>query len=333
MSILSSEIKLYKSQTVSDTSANGGRRSTSEIVSNTLGNCFDHVLPDERTAGSQKQRKCFYKIANDDDLTLYSAKLFLDAPTAGDDWVTMFAGEPRDTMADHGSDRLYGVAFLAADVSAGASVVVVEVEDASIAGEIFADGDGVVITDKLTPGATAGNRELHTISGVPVVVDTQVTITLAGVLANDYAVAGNARVASVIDTGDVACTVDNWVETGDGTYDETTYPVVSDNLGTIEQSWTMEFLDATTFTCVGDVIGSVGSGSTGTNFAPVNPVNAKPYFTLDANGHGGTHSAGDTIEFDTHGAEVPFYLDRTVPAGASTVSGNRITPVLLGATA
>lgn len=332
MSILSSELQLFKSAVVNDTSTNGGRISNNQIISGTLANCFDHVLPEERVSGSNKIRKCFYLVANDDDLILYAAKLFLDAPTPGEDWVTMFAGTMRDTVADHSSPRRYGCAFLQANANAGASTVILEVEDSSIAA-IFQNGDTIVITDKLTPTALAGNREVHTINGAPVVVGSQVTITLTATLANAYTTAANARVSSVIVAGDLAGTVSNWAETGTGTYDEVTYPVLTDNIGTMEQTWTVTFSDASTFSVVGDTIGSVGSGVIGSNFAPVNPDNSKPYFTLRAAGHGGTHTAGDTLVFQTHPPAYGFYLNRVLPAGAAAESGNRITPVILGATA
>lgn len=333
MSILASEIKIYRSLTVTDTSANGGRMSTNQIVSGALANCFSHVLPDERVTGSVKYRKIFYHVGNDDDLPLLAAKVFLDAPTPGADWMTFFAGTMRDTMADHsGSPRRYGSAFLQSNAAAGASSLIVTIEDSSVAG-IFAAGDEIVITDKLTPGAVSGNREFHVISGGPTVVGNQVTISLVGVLANSYTTAANARVASVLPIGDLACSVSNWAESGSGTYDETTYPILTDNLGTIEQSWTFAWLDATTFTCTGDTVGSVGSGTIGSNFAPVNPATSKPYFTLRAAGHGGTHVAGDTITCQTHPAAAAIFVRRDLPAAAASTASNRADLVLLGATA
>lgn len=60
---------------------------------------------------------------------------------------------------------------------------------------------------------------------------------------------------------DLLATVDNWVETGAGTYNESTYPVLLDHIGTAEQTWTLTFTDATNFTVIGDTIGSVGSNT------------------------------------------------------------------------
>lgn len=332
MPIVKSEIKLYKPEVVNELATNGGRISNNLVTSGEAANLFPIALPEDVASGRTWIRKAFFRIANDDDLPLYSGKFYLDAPTPGDDWVVAWQGTQRDTVADHPTPRLYGVAFLQANANAGASTIIVEVEDASITG-MFADGDEIVITDKATADATSGNRELHTISGAPVVVDKQVSIPIAGQLANSYTTAANARVGSVIDYGIVQSAVDNWVETGSFTYDEATYPVLCDSIGTREQTWTLRYTDnAGAFTVTGDTIGGVGAGTTGSNFAPVNPANGKPYFTLRAAGHGGSPLENDTLVFQTHPPVTPFFLKRVLPAGATGSNINRITPVLLGAT-
>jgi hypothetical protein len=119
--------------------------------------------------------------------------------------------------------------------------------------------------------------------------------------------------------GTVACSADNWVETAavDGTYDETTYPLTLDNIGTIEQTWTLTFSSATEFEVVGDVVGSIGTGDTSTDFIPINEDWTKPYFTLDAYGWADTWQANDTVVFQTHPAAVPFWLAQHVPVSCA----------------
>lgn len=333
MTLLSSEIVLYKSQTITETTSNGGRRGATKVTSGAVNNLFPLVLPEERTAGARKVRKVFVSVDNDDDETLYSAGIYIDAPTPGDDWVTMFAGTQRDTMADHtGSDNRYGVANLASNVAAGATTLIVNVEDATIA-SMFRDGGTICVTDRTLPtSAGSGNREFATISGAPSVSGTQVTITIPSPgLTNAYTTASGTRVAACLVAGDILCSVSNWAETSSaGTFDETTYPVDCDNLGTVEQTWTLTFSSATAFTVVGDTVGSVGSGTTSSDFAPSNPVASKPYFTLDVSGFGGTWASGDTIVFQTHPAGYPLYLDWIIPSGSDPVSSNRFTLVTYG---
>ncbi len=334
MTILNSELKFYKSATVDDTAANGGRMSANEIISGVVQNVFPHVLKAERDAGSTKYRKLFCKVQNDNDETLLGAQFWFDKPTAADDWCVMWPGTQRDAQGDiTGSERIYGCAALSADAAAGGSTLVVEVEDASLVG-IFQDGDTIRVTDKDTPDSTTGNEEFHTISGAPVVSGTEVTITIAGTLASDYTVASSSRAMSVYEPGDVLCSVDNWVETSvGGTYDEGAYPVITDNIGTVEQTWTLTFTDANSYTVSGDTVGDVGSGNISADFAPQNPDWSKPYFTLESAGFGGTWAAGDTIVFQTHPAAVPIWEKRVVPAGAASFANNAIIIVMAGESA
>jgi len=333
MTILDSELKCYKSATVNDTAANGGRMSNVQVISGVVQNVWPHVLKAERDAGSTKYRKLFYKVANDADETLFSAQLYFDAPTAAGDYVVMFAGTQRNTQADiTGSERKYGAANLQTNAVAGSNTLVVTVEDASLTA-MFVNGDTIRVTDKLTPTSATGNEELHIINGVPVVAGLQVTITTTAVLANNYTTAAGGRVMSIYNYGDVKCVADNWVETGAGTYDETTYPVICDNIGTIEQTWTLTFSDATNYTISGDTVGSLGAGSISTDFSPPNPDFSKPYFTLEHEGFGGTWAAGNTIVFQTHPAAVPIWEKRVVPTGAGSLANNKVTAVISGESA
>ena len=333
MTILDSELKCYKSAVVDDTTANGGRLSSTLVTSGVVQNVWPHVLKAERDAGSTKYRKLFFKVANDVDEALLSAQLYIDAPTAAGDYVVMFAGTQRNTQADiTGSERKYGAANLQTNAVAASNTLVVTVEDAALTG-MFVNGDTIRVTDKLTPTSVSGNEEIHVINGVPVVAGTQVTITTTAVLANNYTTAAGGRVMSIYNYGDVTCVVDNWVETGAGTYDETGYPVVCDNIGTIEQTWTLTFSDATNYTIAGDTVGAVGAGTILVDFAPSNPAFSKPYFTMEFEGFGGTWATGNTIVFQTHPAAVPIWEKRVVPAGAGSLANNKVTAVISGESA
>lgn len=334
MTILATELKAFYPATISDASANGGRVSFSPITSAALQNVFPHVFRAERLAGSTKHRKIFFRVNNDADETLYAPSIRLHAPTVGGDRVYFRVGTQRNTQGDlTGSERKFGVGTLKTTVTAGGSTLVVTVEDASLTG-IFQNGDKIRVTDKASPSSTSGNEEELTISGAPTVSGVDVTITTTTPLANGYT-AGLTYVSSVYyPSADLACTVDNWTETSAaGIYNETTYPVLGDNIGTAEQTWTLTFTDATNYTVVGDTLGSVGSGTIGTDFAPSNPAVSKPYFTLRSAGWAGTWAAGNTIVFQTHPPAIPIWETRVVPAGAASMAGNGITAVLEGETA
>ncbi len=329
MSIVDSELKFYKSATVDDTTSNGGVMTSTLITSGVLQNVFPHALAAERVAGSTKYRKIFGKVANDDDLTLLSPQVWIDVVTAADDWVTMFAGTQTDTQNDIGTPRLYGCASLKTDVSIGGGTLVVTVEDASITG-IFVDGDTIRVTDMEDPDSGTGNEEFHVISGTPSVSDDEVTITLTDTLSNAFLTADDTRVMSVYEPSDILCSVDNWVETGAFTYDEVSYEVVCDNIGTIEQTWTLTFSDDTNFTVSGNTVGALASGVIGTDYDEDNPDFTKPYFTLLSAGWGGTAVNGNTLVFQTHPASVPIWEERVIPAGATALSTNKTVLVLAG---
>jgi len=328
MPIAPEDIKYYRSATVSDTSSNGGRMSASEIISGAAKNVFPAIGESERTAGSLKYRKVFCKNANADGLTLQESKVYLDQYTLGDDIVTFFAASQIDTQADiTGTEKKYGCGKLDANASASDTVIDVLVEDG--ASNPFEDGDEFRITNMANVEA-AGQEEICTIVGAPVVVGDVVTITFTPALVNSYS-ASASRVMMIFrptpaDT--VAIAGDLVVTSAAGTFDADN--LLADNEGTIEQDWTLTFTSGTTFNIVGDTVGAQGSGSIGAGAAPDN--GGAPYFTLQAAGFGGTYLAGDTIEFTTHPSAVPVWIRREVPPAAAASSTNKFVIVLDGET-
>lgn len=141
------------------------------------------------------------------------------------------------------------------------------------------------------------------------------TVELSGQVANAYNT-GNTYVSGCLNEDEVKCLLEDWSETStSGTYDETTYPVILYNDGTEEDEFTLEFSDAANFSVSGAYFGSIGTGSTGSDFSPTNPNTGQPYFTIQSAGWGGSWVAGETITFKTHPAAVPMLLEEEVPAG------------------
>jgi hypothetical protein len=323
MSIIASEIKWYQAEEMSDATTNGGKMSATEAPDLTKNAIFPDVPQSERTAGSTKYRKVFIKIANDDDLTFFDPKIFVENYTPGDDSIMIFAGTQTDTQNDiTGSERVYGAGQLDADVSAAAGSITVATEGAAFA--MFQDGDTIRISDKADIDG-AGNEEYHVISGAPSYAVDVATINLVGTLANGYT-AASTRVTSVIEPADILSSFDTFVDTSaaTGVYDETGGNLTTDSIGTVEDSWTLTFTDATNFDAVGANSGAVGSGTTGAGISPLNADFSKPYFTLGSAGFSGTWQAGDTITFNTHPAALPVWYKRVVPAGAASYAGNKV---------
>jgi len=327
MTVLTSEIKFYRSAVVSDSPANGGRLGIAEAVSAVSQAVFPDVPESERTAGSVKYRKLFIKVENPNDEAFLNVFLFLDKVTPADDEMRFFVGTQTDTQNDISGPTLYGVGDLNATVLAGVNSIAVLVEDWS-AGVIFRNGDTIRISD-------GTNEEIHTINGAPGVAGNIITLTLTNNLANGYNSA-NTSISSGLNIGTIQADFDTWVETaaGSGTYAEgTPGNVVVDAIGGIEQDWTITFTSATNYNLTGNTLGAVGSGTVGGNFAPNNPDFSAPYFTILSAGWGGTWQTGDTITFTTHPAAQPVWYERTVPAGAAALASNFIDSVVIGESA
>lgn len=336
MSIVASELVWRKSAEVSDAGTNGGRMTVlaQAIASAVKNNIFPDVPQSERTAGSTKWRKVFIHVANDADLTLVAPKVFVESRTPGDDNVTFIAGTQTNTQSNIAADsnQRYGNGQLHANVTSTATSIVVDVEDAALT--MFAQGMKIRISDKASINGS-GNEEYAVIDTVNY-VGNECTLGLTTGLVNGYS-ASNTKVASVYEPGDVACSVTGWTEdngSNDGTYNEATYPLVLDNLGTIEQTWTVEFTGATSFTIHGDTLGqNFYSGNTGSDANPSNTNFSRPYFTLRSAGWNGTWGTGNTVQFTTHPAAIPLWYRRRVPAGASSLSGNSVIVAVDGESA
>ena len=340
MAIQANEIKWYRSELVNDTASNGGRLTANECLDNVKNNVWPDVSQAERLAGSVKYRKTFIKIANDEDLALINPQVFIETQTPGEDTIVLLLGSQTDTQTEvEAYNRFYGAAALDVDADAGDGVLLVNVETGNGVGghEIFQDGDLLRISDKSSVEAETGNSEFVRLASSNAISwnGNQATLTLAAavVLENGY-VAANSKVASVLEVADIEALLDNWSESSvAGTYDEMTSPVLLDHIGSIEQTWTLTFTSDSQFSCYGDQLGLVGSGSINdASFAPNNADFNKPYFTLTGGSPpwGGTWAASDTLSFSTHPAAVPIWEKRTVPAGANSFSGNKVVVAIVG---
>lgn len=307
MSILAAELQFYRSVTVADGGANGGRLGSARIADSVKNNIFPDPTQDERENGLTRYRKVFVKVENADDLALGNARVHLTRQTNGEDRVTLLEGTQRDTQAEL-SGRHYGCGVLKADAAAGAASFTVVLETAA---DLIRSGDTVWIGD-------GGNEEYF--SDVTVArSDTDATVTLApgDQLANAYA-AGVASAASVLDVGDLEPAVGDWTATSAaGTYDLENSPPGLGNLGTEEDDWTVTFTSSSAFSVAGAFAGSLASGSIGADYAPNNSAVGEPYFTLPMAGWGGTWQSGDTVTFSTHPAAAALWLQQVVPAGAA----------------
>ena len=325
MSIVASEIIWRKSATNDDTSSNGGRMTPTVIADDVKNNLWPDVSQAERASGSTKHRKAHCHIANDADLQMLETRVFVEKFTPGDDAVTIFSGDTKDTQATvSGAEQQYGCGQLNANAIAAATTVDVLTEAAAL--DYFKNGMLVRVSDKLNVDDAGGNAEYVTLTADATYASDVATLVFAGdPLINGYTAAAT-RVASVIEVGTVESAHGTVTYTptagGTGTFNPTY--LTTDSIGTIEQNWTLEFTTATAFNIVGDTVGAQGSGSTSGGASPTNSDYSKPYFVITSSAFGGAYEAGDTLTFTTTPATIPLWLKRTIPVAASSLSANKV---------
>lgn len=96
------------------------------------------------------------------------------------------------------------------------------------------------------------------------------------------------------------------------------FPIVMTNRGAITERWALIFTSDTAFRIVGESVGVIGTGTTGVDCAPVNPVTHVPYFFLPAVGWGSGWAAGNVERFNTDACGAPFWPVRTILQGPAT---------------
>lgn len=338
------DLQLYKTKT-------NGRMSDDEILTGVVQNLFTHVSSSQRTAGYFDYYKMWWQVADDDDGVGVDPEIYWDFPTlSDDDYVMFFDLADRTAIEDvpgyatgNDTEDKYGTAYLAAAITAGDQTFDVTVKNSAMASGndvIFRDGDTIKITNKTTDTSLSGDEEIHTLNGAPVVASDGITMTLtiadSGGFANSYAADGVVRVRSIfepssdLETSYSSFSVNTVNSSSDADYDDTLYPPVLDNIGTVDEDWTLYFTDATHFRLDGDSLGTgVDTGDTATDFEPSNAGRSRPYFKLEQAGFSGTYIAGDTVTFTTKPAAKGLGVKRVVPAGSASLANNKIGAVLV----
>ncbi len=172
----------------------------------------------------------------------------------------------------------------------------------------------------------------HRIEDMVLISEAQINgyIATVGPLTHSYP-ATETQVSSALIFGDLAgriirsFTQKTWDSvwrdaiSGDDTtakYDDKNYPFVLTNQGCIAQRWSIKFTSATEFDVVGENLGVIASGTTGSSCAPINPATSVPYFSIDYQGWGSGWATGNCLRFDTSAANAPLWIARTTMQGA-----------------
>lgn len=318
--MLSSHIKRYKSRLVNSGDTNGERISNNEIQSGVRNNLYPPISAADRAAGVSYPRKHFFKFASPTDEEVAIATFFLGKPTSLTDSKAYFwVGTQRDQQSDiTGSERKYATGTLTADIVAGATSLGIDFEPGLVALNIVQAGDKLVIT----------NNSVIDFVTVDTVTPTgdHLDITLTAGCEFDH-LAADSYVGSCHVATNVKADYDSFVVTSaSGTYDDTTYPVSLSSIGTDEETITITKGTGNVFTVLSDVRGALAAGDTTVDYAPTNPDNLEPLFTLLAAGWGGTWAEGDTITLKIHPCAVAHWINYDVSTGA-TQTGSDTLPL------
>lgn len=219
--------------------------------------------------------------------------------------------------------------------------------------------DGVVINTGYTEDLEAGTITFTDVSGYsqPVTIenriedllqmsDVQISGQLAFTRQVTHAYPIGSYVSSALIGGDLfsrisaffdqASWTNVWSDTVIGanataSYNRVANPILFTNEGAITERWAIVFTSSTAFNVIGENVGVIATGTTGSDLAPINPeVAGVPYFTLKAAGWGLGWAAGNVLRFNTIGSLFPVWAVRTVQQGPETVTEDQFTLLVRG---
>lgn len=113
-------------------------------------------------------------------------------------------------------------------------------------------------------------------------------------------------------------------------YNDAIYPIAMTNQGAIQERFAIVFTSGTTFKCVGEYSGEVGTGSTTADFFPLNPITNAPYFTIKKEGWGSGWANGNVMRFNSVAANFPIWAIRTVKQSEPTELTDQFQIMLRG---
>jgi len=336
MAITADDLKIYKAVTNSDEATNGGRMSDTEIVSNVLENLLPNVTEAERVAGLTRYRKFYSKNESDESdgsrngLGLVNHRVCVGRQSPGDDWLRL---HDSTAVTDVQSDATNYTDW----VGCGKIYAGVAVDQTSIQlqfdGPVGGPYDGVYAgnTVRLAQYAYSDSLGIYQVSKEEFVTVATGGVSWGGSIATLTLTAPLTKAWSAYDEGtDVYTFGSACVECGTikATKELVSQPRTFDitnvwvyNKGTVEDTFTITFLTATTYSVSGVVTGVLTNGSTGSAYLP--PNGDSFYFRLPTDVWGiATWQIGDVIVFKTHQAADGVWCKEIVPADADSIANN-----------
>jgi hypothetical protein len=154
MAVVATDIKFRKSATVTDTGANGGRKSQTEVVSGSKHNLFPRITDAERIAGVTRYRKEFWSNEDLGGDTAYGVAVFLEFPSNAGDRFYLALGTQTNIQSQVAADTellWIGCGTLNAALSGSETSVDILMENNDFD---FIPGTSLHLTDKFMTSQT-----------------------------------------------------------------------------------------------------------------------------------------------------------------------------------
>ncbi|HAV46877.1 MAG TPA: hypothetical protein DCX43_01600 [Psychrobacter sp.] len=174
---------------------------------------------------------------------------------------------------------------------------------------------------------TAPLTAKYRIMDIALVIETDISgrVTLSTPITHDYSTA--AVFSSMLLAGDMQARAYNvfgqkswgsvWSDSliGDATTSQlqvTNNPIVVTNRDAIEERWALVFTSDKAFNIIGQTVGQIGTGTTSTLTAPINPMTGYPYFTIPSEAWGTGWSANNVVRINTAAAKYPVWIGNAI---------------------
>ncbi len=129
-------------------------------------------------------------------------------------------------------------------------------------------------------------------------------------------------VSGVLELGTVTTSVASLIVTSSyGTFDDSSYPILTFKAGTIDEHWTLTFDNTVSFTVSGNRKGNVLSGTITTTCQAANQ--GSNYWRIQPASFNNSFVAGDEIEWDTTSSAPSIWVKRIVPTSCASWGINK----------
>lgn len=184
---------------------------------------------------------------------------------------------------------------------------------------------------------TAPLTAKYRIMDIALVIETDISgrVTLSTVITHDYSTA--AVFSSMLLAGDMQARAYNvfsqksWTSVfsdtliGDKATSQlqvTNNPIVVTNRDSIEERWALVFTSSTAFRIIGETVGEIGTGTTSTLTAPINPMTGYAYFTIPSAAWGIGWAANNVVRLNTAAAKYPVWIGNAIQQHQGSSSDN-----------